>query len=72
MNEQILSSVEKNILRINRDIKKKKGIVGADKINSLAKLLNAYNRLLVNTSSEQKKPDNNYYDTMEKNCLMKD
>ena len=44
--EQIVSALETTIIRVTRDIKKKQGNAGADKLDSLAKLVNSYTRLL--------------------------
>lgn len=63
--KKIIKNVEAAISRICEDIKEKKGGSGADKLDSLAKLVNSYGRLI-----EQKKEkahdkmmdgDPNYY-----------
>jgi hypothetical protein len=70
--EKVISAVETTILRVTRDIKKKKGNTGGDKLNSLSKLINSYNRLIERTKdgSDADESDN-YYDSLEKECLKK-
>jgi hypothetical protein len=74
--DRMLSAIRSTIVRITRDIKNKKGNVGSDKINSLARLVNSYNRLVEQSKLENMKiiprPDpssENYYEKMEKECL---
>ena len=43
---KVIKNLEATIDRICEDIKEKKGGSGADKLDSLAKLINAYNRLI--------------------------
>ena len=68
--EKVISAVESTIIRVTRDMKKKQGNVGSDKINSLSKLVNCYNRLIEKTKdgSEPGESDN-YYGQMEKQYL---
>ena len=59
--EKIIRELELTIKRVSKDIKKKQGAVGSDKIDSLSKLVNSYSRLIeLNQSSkgenENKKP----------------
>jgi hemerythrin superfamily protein len=54
---KVIKNLEAAIDRICEDIKKKKGGSGADKLDSLAKLVNSYGRLI-----EQKKEKD--YDKM--------
>ena len=61
--DKVAMAVGQAIIRVTRDIKKKKGVVGSDKLNSLSKLVNAYNRLLERTEAEQE-PESTYYDQM--------
>ena len=48
--EKIVSALETTIIRVTKDIKKKQGNTGSDKLDSLAKLVNSYSRLLVSMS----------------------
>jgi hypothetical protein len=71
--ERVASAVEMTIVRVTRDIKKRQGNTGSDKLNSLSKLVNAYNRL-VDRSKEDTKTDSeslhpNYYEKLEKDCF---
>jgi hypothetical protein len=57
---------------VTRDIKKRQGNTGSDKLNSLSNLVNAYNRLL-ERSDDNKEQDSEpsgagYYETMEKDA----
>ena len=54
--EKIVSALETTIIRVTKDIKKKQGNTGSDKLDSLAKLVNSYSRLLVrlNGDSDEK------------------
>ena len=67
--EKVISALESTIARVTRDIKKKQGNIGSDKLNSLSKLVNSYNRLLERTKDGSESEDYNYYDEMEKECL---
>lgn len=49
--EKVLKDIETNIARVTKDIKEKRGNIGSDKLNSLAKLVNSYSRLLERTKS---------------------
>ena len=42
--EKIVSALETTIIRVTKDIKKKQGNTGSDKLDSLAKLVNSYSR----------------------------
>ena len=70
--EKVLSAVETTIMRVTRDIKKRQGNTGSDKLNSLSKLVNAYNRLLERTKeeteSDPESSDDGYYEKLEKEC----
>jgi len=71
--ERVALAVENAIVRVTRDIKKREGNTGSDKLNSLSKLVNAYNRLVArtkeDTKSDSESPHSNYYEKLEKNCL---
>lgn len=70
--EKVITAVESTIGRVTRDIKKKKGNIGSDKLNSLSKLVNAYNRLLERAKDGSDSDEsNNYYDQMERQYLKK-
>ena len=69
--DKVISALESTIARVTRDIKKKQGVVGSDKLNSLSKLVNAYNRLLERTKDGAEPKDYNYHDELEKECLKK-
>jgi hypothetical protein len=64
--EKVISAVETTIIRVTRDIKKKQGNAGADKLNSLSKLVNSYNRLLERTKDSSDSEGKSYYSKMEK------
>ena len=51
--EQILKDIEQTIRRVTRDIRKKKGAVGGDKLSDLAKLVNSYSRLIERMGHDQ-------------------
>lgn len=44
--EAIINELEKTIKKVCEDVRKKKGAVGGDKLDSLSKVVNAYSRLL--------------------------
>ena len=44
--ERIIIEVERTIKKVCSDVKRKKGAVGCDKLDSLAKLVNSYSRLI--------------------------
>ena len=71
MDKTILTAIEANIKRISKDIAQKHGIVGSDKINSYAKLLNAYNRLLLVKSSSSQETKYNHHEFLENMARMK-
>ena len=70
--QRVALAVETTIVRVTRDIKKREGNTGSDKLNSLSKLVNAYNRLVERTKEDaepQPQPsDLNYYEKLEKEC----
>ena len=53
--KQVLTNLEQTIKRVCIDIKKKKGAVGSDKLDSLSKLTNSYSRLLERQKLDDKK-----------------
>ena len=69
---KVISALESTIARVTRDIKKKQGNIGSDKINSLSKLINSYSRLVERSKngSDADESDNDY-DQMERQCLKK-
>ena len=69
--EKVITAVESTIVRVTRDIKKKQGNIGSDKLNSLSKLINSYNRLIERTKDGSDSDEFNYYDELEKECLKK-
>ena len=44
--EKIIADLERTIKKVCSDVKKKKGSVGCDKLDSLSKLINSYSRLI--------------------------
>ena len=59
--ERIIIEVERTIKKVCGDVKRKKGAVGCDKLDSLSKLVNSYSRLLERQQeskdrNEDKKP----------------
>ena len=59
--ERIIIEVERTIKKVCSDVKRKKGAVGCDKLDSLSKLVNSYSRLLERSQEfkdreENKKP----------------
>ena len=64
--EKVISALETTIIRVTRDIKKKQGNAGADKLNSLSKLVNSYNRLLERTKDNSDSEGKSYYSKLEK------
>ena len=69
--EKVVKAVETAIVKVSRDINKKKGAVGVDKLNSLARLINSYNRLLERTkqTAEPEPPNESYHNRLERECL---
>ena len=69
----VLNEVEGAIIRICTDIKKKKGGSGADKLDSLSKLINSYSRLIERNrtvdSDLLEDGDSGYYETLERQNL---
>ena len=70
--ERVALAIESTIIRVTRDIKKKQGNTGSDKLTSLSRLVNAYNRLIErtkeDTKSDSEPSDVNYYEKLEKEC----
>ena len=59
--EQIINELERTIKKVCSDVKRKKGAVGCDKLDSLSKLVNSYSRLIERNQeskgeAENKKP----------------
>ena len=50
----VIHNVEAAINRVCTDIKNKKGGSGADKLDSLSKLINSYNRLIEMPTEEER------------------
>ncbi|HQO64404.1 MAG TPA: hypothetical protein PK528_12405 [Syntrophorhabdus sp.] len=64
--QEVLSNIETAINRICKDIIKKKGSTGGDKLDSLSKLVNSYSRLLergqnVTQEKNDEEGDPDYY-----------
>lgn len=55
--ENIIGEVEGAIIRVCNDIKQKKGGSGADKIDSLSKLVNSYSRLIERSKAANEPED---------------
>jgi len=55
--QKVVKNLESAINRICKDIKDKKGGSGADKLDSLAKLVNAYSRLIERDREKEKEID---------------
>ena len=69
--EKIINAAESAIMKVTKDIRKKEGAVGVDKLNAFSRLLNSYRRLLDTTITDppsDSDPDT-YYDKMERECL---
>ena len=68
--DRVINEVECAIVRVCTDIKEKKGGSGADKLDSLSKLINSYNRLLDKSNSPEHDADEDgdpeYYKKLEK------
>jgi len=69
--EKVITCVESAIYKVGVDIRKKKGAVGSDKLNSLSKLINAYNRLLERSMALNQEPPLSYHDMLERGGVMK-
>ena len=68
--EKVIANIESTIAHVTRDIKKKQGNIGSDKLNSLSKLVNAYNRLIERTKDGSAgEKSENYYDNLENECI---
>jgi hypothetical protein len=59
--ERVIVDLERTIRKVCKDIKKRNGSVGGDKLDSLSKLVNSYSRLLERTS-ELKDEEQSYRD----------
>ena len=63
--ENVLTNLEQMIKKVCLDIKKRKGSVGGDKLDSLSKLVNSYTRLSEHVKVKQhdatKDGDPNWY-----------
>jgi hypothetical protein len=66
MDDELLLSVKRNIVKINRFISKRNGDIGSNKIIALSKLLNAYNRILKASSQKPEKKTENYHSILER------
>jgi len=53
--DKVIVEVERTIKKVCRDIKKRNGSVGCDKLDSLSKLINSYSRLIERTSEPEEK-----------------
>jgi len=56
ISKKVIKNLEAAINRICEDIKDKKGGSGADKLDSLSKLVNSYSRLIERDSQKQINP----------------
>ena len=61
--EKVIIEVERTIKKVCKDIKKRQGSVGCDKLDSLSKLINSYSRLIerANEPEEKEKFDRSAY-----------
>jgi len=73
--KQVLKEVEGAILRVCTDIKNKKGGSGAEKLDSLSKLLNSYSRLSERAKKEkhdyEKHGDPDHYKRISRESISK-
>lgn len=69
MDDELLLSVKRNIVKINRFISKKNGDIGSNKIVALSRLLNAYNRILKASPEKPQEKTDCYYDHVEKGTI---
>ena len=53
--DKVIVEVERTIKKVCSDIKKKKGAVGCDKLDSLSKLINSYSRLIERAAEPEEK-----------------
>ena len=53
--DKVIVEVERTIKKVCRDIKKRNGSVGCDKLDSLSKLINSYSRLIERASEPEEK-----------------
>ena len=53
--DKVIIEVERTIKKVCKDIKKKQGAVGCDKLDSLSKLINSYSRLLERAAEPEEK-----------------
>ena len=69
--EQLLKDIELTIRRVTRDIRKKKGAVGGDKLSDLAKLVNSYTRLQERVRHDQGRAadgEPGFHESLYKSC----
>ena len=59
--KKVIIDLERTIRKVCKDIKKRNGSVGGDKLDSLSKLVNSYSRLIERTS-ELKDEEQSYRD----------
>ena len=57
--ERVIADLEKTIKKVCSDVKKKKGSVGSDKLDSLSKLVNSYSRLIERSQDVKNKDEAN-------------
>ena len=57
--EKIINELERTIKKVCSDVKRKKGAVGCDKLDSLSKLINSYSRLLERHQDFKDRKENN-------------
>jgi len=55
--EKVITAVEQTIKRVCADIKKKKGAVGCDKLDSFSKLVNSYTKLVEQHEQKDEEDD---------------
>ncbi len=53
--DKVIIEVERTITKVCKDIKKRNGAVGCDKLDSLSKLVNSYSRLLERAAEPEEK-----------------
>ena len=56
--EQIINELERTIKKVCGDVKRKKGAVGCDKLDSLSKLVNSYSRLIERHQESKDREEN--------------
>lgn len=65
--DKVLSSLEKTIKSVGKDIQDSKG--GADRVNRLAALVNSYSRLVTICGGLHEEKQPNAYDIMEREAI---